>query len=433
MNLSYRVKNYVLLNLDNNLNLFYSLRILESNNTNITINRNSTGTNKKQIIELCVCIASLVAIIIVILGLFTLYKRYIEKRLMQELDQENQYILNMDSSKSSSFKEGDHPYSFNNGVMSNNQNYDSELGSQNNYNNSFDYNHEERMENIRKKYGNSLLIKILLKKKIEEVQYNNNYKEDYGDNCTICMNNFLNDIIIYKTPCEHIFHKECFNKYLKNIQNKDKLICPNCNQNLLVNKKYLKLRVKAKKIKIDKKVDKKDINNYNNEITNKNIEIDNNSSKSNNEDTFIIIKKIKNKEDKFNNISRNIKSIKEINIKSPKTIKKESIYNSINDPKYKRTVIFQNNKEKGKVKEKEKEEENNTKMKEIFIQNLEKSEKNEGNIKKIKIIDKNRKKSHNFYLDNNHGSTNDLNSRRELLNNNVNSLKNVFNSSLKDI
>jgi hypothetical protein len=247
------------------------------------------------------------------------------------------------------------------------------------------------------------------------------------------MNNFLNDIIIYKTPCEHIFHKECFNKYLKNIQNKDKLICPNCNQNLLVNKKYLKLRVKAKKIKIDKKVDKKDTNNYNNEITNKNIEIDNNSSKSNNEDTFIIIKKIKNKEDKFNNISRNIKSIKEINIKSPKTIKKESIYNSINDPKYKRTVILQNNKEKGKVKEKEKEEENNTKMKEIFIQNLEKSEKNEGNIKKIKIIDKNRKKSHNFYLDNNHGSTNDLNSRRELLNNNVNSLKNVFNSSLKDI
>ena len=323
MNLSYRVKNYALLNLDNNLNLFYSLRILESNNTNITINRNNTSTNKKQIIELYICIASLVAIIIVILGLFTLYKRYIEKRLMQELDQENQYVLNMDSSKSSSFKEGDHPYSFNNGVMSNNQNYDSELGSQNNYNNSFDYNHEERMENIRKKYGNSLLIKILLKKKIEEVQYNNNYKEDYGDNCTICMNNFLNDIIIYKTPCEHIFHKECFNKYLKNIQNKDKLICPNCNQNLLVNKKYLKLRVKSKKIKIDKKVDKKDINNYNNEITNKNIEIDNNSSKSNNEDTFIIIKKIKNKEDKFNNISRNIKSIKEINIKSPKLLKRK--------------------------------------------------------------------------------------------------------------
>ena len=32
----------------------------------------------------------------------------------------------------------------------------------NNNNNSFDYNHEERMEKIRKKYGNKMLIKILI-------------------------------------------------------------------------------------------------------------------------------------------------------------------------------------------------------------------------------------------------------------------------------
>ena len=348
---------------------------------------------------------------------------------MQEIEQENQYILNMDSSNNSSIKESDRPYSFNNRVMPKSQNYDSELGSQNNYNNSFDYNHEERMENIRKKYGNSLLIKILIKKRIEEVSYNNNYKEEYGDNCTICMNNFVNDIIIYKTPCEHIFHKECFNKFLKNIQNKDKLICPNCNQNLLINKKYLKLRVKAKKIKICKKVDKEKIINYN-EITNKYIEINNNTN-NNKEDSFIIIKKVKNKVDKFNIISRNIKNIKDINIISPNTVKKNSIYSSIDDEiKYKRTVIL-HNKEKGKENI-DNIEENNIKNKKILIQN-ENNKNDENNIKKAKIIDSNKKKINILYHKNNNGSSsNELNSRRDLLIN-INTYKNFLTSSLKDI
>ena len=64
---------------------------------------------------------------------------------------------------------------------------------------------------------------------------------EYGDNCTICVNNFIDNMEIYRTPCEHIFHKDCFNKYLKKINKKNKLICPNCNQNLLINKKFLKL------------------------------------------------------------------------------------------------------------------------------------------------------------------------------------------------
>ena len=254
--------------------------------------------------------------------------------IVQEIEQENYYIENLESSsKSSSLQEEkSYPYSFNNREIPKNQYSDSEIKSNNEINKSFDFNHEERMERIRKKYGNSLMIKILLKKKLEEIRYNNILKEEYGDDCTICMNNFTNNILIYKTPCEHIFHKECFDKYLKNIKSKDKLICPNCNQNLIINKKFLTLRTKAHKLDIDKKEDIQ--NNKNNEKDSKYIEIEDEINDINNKKDGIII--VKKKKDNDNlSTTNNIKDKNDINIKG-------NIFDTSNDLKYKSTEVNQN-------------------------------------------------------------------------------------------
>ena len=205
----------------------------------------------------------LAAIIICILGGYALYKKCVEQRALEEIEREYELmilnLMNSFSSHSSSSQQNQRPHSYNS-VNQNNQNinniyFENDIESHNNNSNniSIDFHHEERMENIRKKFGNSVLIKCLLKKQIEEIKYTRNFSIEYGDNCTICMENFVEFDIISRTPCEHIFHKKCFDKYLKGIKAKDKLVCPNCNQNLLLNKKFLKLRVKEKKKKSEKK------------------------------------------------------------------------------------------------------------------------------------------------------------------------------------
>ena len=257
----------------------------------------------------------LAALIIFILVGYSLYKKYMEKKALREIEQEN---LNMEIFQNSiSIRNGfshemHRPYSFN----SPNHNYNNEIiNNMQNNDNSLEFNHEERMENIRKKYGNSLLIKILLKKQIKEVVYDQSLAEIFGDKCTICMDNFSINIKIYQTPCEHLFHKTCFDKYLKGIKSTDKLTCPNCNQNLLICKKYFKSRLKTEKIKIDKKdinkirekenkfdkdkikyeeINNEEIKNNNSAMTNKNNENDNNLS-NNPYEIIIIKKKFKNK------------------------------------------------------------------------------------------------------------------------------------------
>ena len=354
MNFTYKIKKNLVFNINNTLNILYSLRYLD-NDINKTISKNNEN-KKKQLRELYIYIGALVALIIIILGGFALYRKYIERKLMQEFEEENQMIINIESSSGSSSQENNNqrPYSYNNGAFSKNQNYDSEMRYENNHNKSYDFNHEERMENIRKKYGNSMLIKILLNKVIEEIIYNKTFQEEYEDNCTICMENFINNMSIYKTPCEHFFHKECFNKYLKNIKDKDKLICPNCNQNLLINKKFLKLRVKPNKINIEQnkikiiniklnknKSENKDLKNNHIDITSKNN--DNEESDINyNKESLIIIKKRKNIDKTKSNTNENLKLVKDINIKTFNSEKKDNIYNPKNDLEYKNTEMNQN-------------------------------------------------------------------------------------------
>ena len=311
MNFTYKINENIIYNIVSVYSLNNSLRFLSTNESDSSNKNNS----KKQLNELFIYIAVLAAIIIIILGGYSLYRRFLEKNALREIEIENQNIFSVDNnSESSSSEKNNHPNSLNNKHMKHSPNFDSEIEDYNNNNNSFDYNHEQRMERIRKKYGNSVLIKVLINKQMKEVAYNSNFKEIYGDICTICVTNFLNKMIIYKTPCEHLFHIDCFTKYLKNIKKNSKITCPNCNQNLLINKKYINLRRKTQKLNIEKKnknsesqnmFNSNNINNSienkykNNEINNKNAESEisiDDSSDYKNKNTVIIIKKRKRKE-----------------------------------------------------------------------------------------------------------------------------------------
>ena len=278
-----------------------NLRILDSNiQDSQQENGQQNNSQKNQLTELFIYVGILFGLIVIILGGYAIYKYYLEKQALREILRENQNYNNfLYNSISGASEQERQVYSFNNNNIYNKYK-GSEVESYNQQNNSFDYNHEERLENIRKKYGNKMLIKILIKQQIEEVIYDKNLGLEYGDNCTICVNNFIENMEIYKTPCEHFFHKDCLNKYLKKLKKKSKLTCPNCNQNLLVNKKFLKLRHENKKIKIN-----------NNKITIKN----------NNLDNFRYDKK----DILFDNsnISTNFKNAKKKNNKENKTILKK--------------------------------------------------------------------------------------------------------------
>lgn len=242
-------------------NISPNLRFLQNSDDEEA--KKKSEIQKRQLKELFIYISVLAGLIILILVLYFLYKKYLERQAREELLRESQNLFNFHNSISAVSQEERQVYSFN--VKVDNKYIGSEIESNNPQNNSFDFNHEERLEKIRRKYGNKMLIQILFKDQIEKVIYSKNMGEEYGDNCTICVNNFIDNMEIYRTPCEHIFHKDCLNKYLKKIHKKNKLTCPNCNQNLLVDKKFLKLRNENErlKIKINKKKDNL-INNINN-------------------------------------------------------------------------------------------------------------------------------------------------------------------------
>ena len=234
----------------------YILRLLDPNNQQQPPGKNDQllkDNKKKRLNDFLYYLAGFIGLIILIIVGYYLIKKYIEKQALVEINREIENLDNLNSISAASQEERN-VYSLNNKVFIKYNASAVENG--NDQNNSFDFNHEERMEKIRKKYGNKMIIKILLKQQIEIVIYDKNMGLEYGDNCTICVNNFIDNMEIYRTPCEHIFHKDCFNKYLKKINKKNKLICPNCNQNLLINKKFLKLRQEAEKIKVKNNKDK---------------------------------------------------------------------------------------------------------------------------------------------------------------------------------
>ena len=359
------------------INFINVLRQLEFDNTQINVTNNE-NFRKQQLRDLYIYIAILIGLILLILGSYALYRKCVEKKAAQEIEREYEILMNnlfnSYTSRISSSQSDRRPQSCNIMNQNNIPSINNDLSS-----NRADLTHEERMENIRRRFGNSILIKCLLKKQIEQIQYNKNLGEEYGDICTICMENFVQNILMSRTPCEHIFHKKCFDTYLKGIKKKDKLICPNCNQNLLVNKKFLKLRSKkndkidVKKKIIHKKEDKEmgiianNNNNHRNSMdTNKNDEF----SDDNNEIIFIVRKKKKANE----NIKiTNVKDIHKKNIYGPIQINIKD--NETNSEKEKsKAMSFEENKEEEKgreVKNINNEDDKNKIRKKVYLNNFE--------------------------------------------------------------
>ena len=375
-------------------NLFHSFRLLEQ----VIDDKKRKENQKKQLYELFVYLAILFGIIIIILGGYNLYKKYVEKQAMNAINTENRNILNYNNSLSAASQEERQVYSYNAKV--NSKYIGSEIESNNAQNNSFDYNHEERMEKIRKKYGNKMLIKILIKQQIECVIYDKNLGLEYGDICTICVNNFLENIEIYRTPCEHIFHKDCFNKYLKKINKKNKLTCPNCNQNLLINKKFLKLRhekIKIKKLKKEKEsvnnieTDKKELSDL--EIistNNKNMEnfnLEDNTIINKNKDIIFILKK--RKIDIPQNIKRSATYVNIYNLNKNLEIKKEEKKNKEEEIYISNSNLGDDNIEnkKDNISSLNIEDIDNTKNENILNLNIKKDKKKKHSPTKIKFSD----------------------------------------------
>lgn len=348
-------------------NIIYILRQLQNEKQN-NITENNNDTQSQQLKELYIYIAALVALIIIILGGYAIYRKCVEKKALQEIEREYELMIFnlLNSMSSQSFSQQDkHPHSFNNINQQNIHNFENGLGSEN-INNSFDYNPEERMENIRKKFGNSLVIKCLLKKQIEVILYTKNLFGEYGDNCTICMENFIDQVLISKTPCEHIFHKKCFDIYLKEIQKKDKLLCPNCNQNLLINKKYLKLRAKSNKIEVKNlKINKREIKESELNLENRNsvvtVKNEDNLSKEHKNEIIFLKRKYSKKNDKNIKII-NMKRKNDSDIYNPLAIK---INQNEHEIKNNNPIIPNNNK-------KENDEEDKNKKRNIIIDSFDK-------------------------------------------------------------
>ena len=180
--MTFKLKNNFFLNKNVSLNITLSLisqmyRILEEDTSSNSDNQTSAEENKKrQLKELYIYIAVLAGIIIIILVGYALYRKCAERKALQQLELEYQAmiynIINNNSEFSSSF-ENSHPKSYN----GNPEIPENEMRSE--YSESD--NHEERIESLRKKYGNRVLIKCLLKKQIETIEYIKKLEENFGD------------------------------------------------------------------------------------------------------------------------------------------------------------------------------------------------------------------------------------------------------------
>ena len=418
-----------------NQRILFTLRFLQDSN------KQKEELQKRQLNELLMYLIILFGAIILILIGYQVFKKCAKKRAEREIILEYEYYNNYLDSISAASQDERNVYSLNGKAM--NKYKVSELESYNDQNNnSFDYNHEERMEKIRKKYGNKMLIKILINQQIENVIYNKKLGLEYGDKCTICFNNFIDNLEIYRTPCEHNFHKDCFNKYLKKINKKNKLTCPNCNQNLLLNKKFFKLRKEIRNNELNKIKVKKDIFDYNKNFETEKKQIMEVSTGDNNKNVEIVNVNINNNMNNNETVmnNKNIDTIfilkkKKIGINRNKIIKHAATV----DNNKKRNIYNPNeNIELNKIKKDKKEEE------EMYIPNIDENDveifkesinqlnngntKNtESNLININIKDKKKKINHGKIkfsdfeneMNNNQIDSQEYNSNRELFGNKI--------------
>jgi hypothetical protein len=73
---------------------------------------------------------------------------------------------------------------------------------------------------------------IFCKKKKSFLLQKEEYNELlYDDECGICLDLLKGSPCIKTEKCNHIFHKYCYKKYLKQTKIKNELSCPYCNSN----------------------------------------------------------------------------------------------------------------------------------------------------------------------------------------------------------
>ena len=200
-----------------------------SNDVNKTTNSTNFGGNDdKQKIYIYIVFFAVIIICAIIILFIKLHQKYLIKKIFKELDKIN--LLGAGNVLE------------NKEYLNDVQNTELKKSSINLYQKI-----EDQLEELRKKYGNEVCILYLIKNnKIIIVKYEEKYIKEFDEMCTICLEKFQIEEFVCITPCEHIFHKECLLKSLNAIKNKDKLKCPNCNQNLLINKIYLSKKTNKK-------------------------------------------------------------------------------------------------------------------------------------------------------------------------------------------
>lgn len=101
---------------------------------------------------------------------------------------------------------------------------------QNRNNPSIINNQELEKQNIGK---NKLFLIALFKNEYKSIEYNQLY-DKYASNCTICLENYLPNVLVIKINCNHLFHSRCLKQWCeKNIEHPK---CPNCMKDIIPNK-----------------------------------------------------------------------------------------------------------------------------------------------------------------------------------------------------
>ena len=125
---------------------------------------------------------------------------------------------------------------------------------------------EEKLKRKQKEGKINKLFETILK----PVKFNENRFANVFTECPICIEKFLDECLICVTPCKHIFHYECLNKFVNKSKEKQRLFikCPLCNFDFLDEKNN------------DDKLN--EINNNNNEVNKNSINKNENNERQNN-------------------------------------------------------------------------------------------------------------------------------------------------------